>query len=211
MNLAIINFGSGNLHSVHKAFESVSSDLSNPYNIIVTNDPKEIQSADKIVLPGVGAFGDCKNAILNIEGLHASLEASVIKNKVPFMGICVGMQLLADLSYEFGKHSGFGWIPGEVRRITSPKEYKIPHMGWNEITFSDHKLFDNCEQGSDFYFVHSFYFQNQKNEHSIATTKYPDQITAAVCKENICGTQFHPEKSHINGKKIIHNFLEWKP
>ena len=84
-------------------------------------------------------------------------------------------------------------------------------MGWNEIAFSDHKLFDNCEQGSDFYFVHSFYFQNQKNEHSIATTKYPDQITAAVCKENICGTQFHPEKSHINGKKIIHNFLEWKP
>ena len=128
MNLAIINFGSGNLHSVHKAFESVSSDLSNPYNIIVTNDPKEIQSADKIVLPGVGAFGDCKNAILNIEGLHASLEVSVIKNKVPFMGICVGMQLLADLSYEFGTHSGFGWIPGEVRRITSPKEYKIPHM-----------------------------------------------------------------------------------
>ena len=124
----------------------------------MTNDPKEIQSADKIVLPGVGAFGDCKNAILNIEGLHASLEASVIKNKVPFMGICVGMQLLADLSYEFGTHSGFGWIPGEVRKIASPKEYKIPHMGWNEITFSDHKLFDNCEQGSDFYFVHSFYF-----------------------------------------------------
>ena len=104
----------------------------------------------------------------------------MVELKRHLMLVQMALHLLADLSYEFGTHSGFGWIPGEVRKIASPKEYKIPHMGWNEITFSDHKLFDNCEQGSDFYFVHSFHFQNQKSEHSIATTKYPDQITAAV-------------------------------
>ena len=211
MKLVIINYGSGNLHSVQKAFEAVNNNLENPYEIIVTNTPSEILNADKLVLPGVGAFQDCKNAIHKIDGLFESLEQVVIGEKKAFMGICVGMQLLAEKSLEFGECEGFGWIPGEVIKIEAPADYKVPHMGWNEVTFRNHELFNNISQNTDFYFVHSYYFRTQKNENCIATTKYPNPITAAVLKENIFGTQFHPEKSHNNGKQIITNFLEWEP
>ena len=150
MKLVIINYGSGNLHSVHKAFEAVNNNLENPYEIIVTNTPSEILNADKLVLPGVGAFQDCKNAIHKIDGLFESLEEVVIGEKKAFMGICVGMQLLAEKSLEFGECEGFGWIPGEVIKIEAPADYKIPHMGWNEVTFRNHELLNNISQNTDF-------------------------------------------------------------
>jgi len=209
MKLTIINYGSGNLHSVHKAFQKANSELQSPFSIEVTNDPKQILNADKIVLPGVGAFSDCKNSIIQIDGLFEALKELVIQKKKPFMGICVGMQLLADRSDEFGDHKGFGWISGRIKEIPKHKDCKIPHMGWNEVNFNAHDLFAGVKQKSDFYFVHSFYFEETDQKNVLATTQYPEKITAAVIKENIFGTQFHPEKSHENGKTIIKNFLEW--
>ena len=211
MKLAIINYGSGNLHSVHKSFETVNQSLGSPYEILVSSSANEISQSDKIVLPGVGAFGECKNALMSYDGLLTSLEDVVINKKIPFMGICVGMQLLADQSSEFEINEGLKWIPGEVVKLESNKNFPIPHMGWNEIEFIDHPLFTDCYQKSDFYFVHSYYFKLQNKDNLLATTKYPKELTAAVIKENIFGTQFHPEKSHSNGMKVIKNFLNWRP
>ena len=211
MKLVIINYGSGNLHSVHKSFESVNQSLGNPYEILVSSSANEISQSDKIVLPGVGAFGECKKALMSYDGLLASLEDVVINKKIPFMGICVGMQLLADQSSEFEINEGLKWIPGEVVKLDSNNNFPIPHMGWNEIEFIDHPLFTGCSQKSDFYFVHSYYFKLQNKDNLLATTKYPNKLTAAVIKDNIFGTQFHPEKSHSNGMKVIKNFLNWRP
>ena len=211
MKLVIINYGSGNLHSVHKSFETVNQSLGSPYEILVSSSANEISQSDKIVLPGVGAFGECKNALMSYDGLLSSLEDVVINKKIPFMGICVGMQLLADQSSEFEINEGLKWISGEVVKLESNKNFPIPHMGWNEIEFIDHPLFTGCSQKSDFYFVHSYYFKLQNKDNLLATTKYPNELTAAVIKENIFGTQFHPEKSHSNGMKVIKNFLNWRP
>ena len=209
MKLAIINYGSGNLHSVNKSFEAANKNLQEPYDIQVTNDPKVVSNADKIVLPGVGAFADCKKSIFDIQGMYDSLEESVLNKKIPFMGICVGMQLLAEKAEEFGTHEGFGWIPGSVVKITEAEGYKIPHMGWNEVDFKENPLFFGLEQKTNFYFVHSYYFETANSEDTAATTNYPNVITAAVKKENIFGTQFHPEKSHNSGQVILTNFLKW--
>jgi len=209
MKLAIINYGSGNLHSVNKSFEAANQNLQEPYDIQVTNDPEVVKNADKIVLPGVGAFADCKKSIFDIKGMYDSLEESVLSKKIPFMGICVGMQLLAEKAEEFGTHEGFGWIPGSVVRITKTEGYKIPHMGWNEVDFQDNPLFLGLEQKTNFYFVHSYYFKTTNSEDTAATTNYPNVITAAVQRENIFGTQFHPEKSHNSGQVILTNFLKW--
>ena len=209
MKLAIINYGSGNLHSVNKSFEAANQNLQEPYDIQVTNDPEVVKNADKIVLPGVGAFADCKKSIFDIQGMYDSLEESVLSKKIPFMGICVGMQLLAEKAEEFGSHAGFGWIPGSVVRITETEGYKIPHMGWNEVDFQDNPLFLGLKQKTNFYFVHSYYFKTTNSEDTAATTNYPNVITAAVKRENIFGTQFHPEKSHNSGQVILTNFLKW--
>ena len=209
MKLAIINYGSGNLHSVNKSFEAANQNLQEPYDIQVTNDPEVVKNADKIVLPGVGAFADCKKSIFDIQGMYDSLEESVLSKKIPFMGICVGMQLLAEKAEEFGTHAGFGWIPGSVVRITETEGYKIPHMGWNEVDFQDNPLFLGLEQKTNFYFVHSYHFKTTNSEDTAATTNYPNVITAAVKRENIFGTQFHPEKSHNSGQVILTNFLKW--
>jgi len=209
MKLVIINYGSGNLHSVNKAFEAANQNLEKPYDIQVTDDPEAVKLADKIVLPGVGAFADCKKSIFNISGMYDTLEKLVMSKKVPFIGICVGMQLLAETAEEFGSHSGFGWIPGSVVKISETDDYKIPHMGWNEVDFVENPIFLGLEQKTNFYFVHSYYFKTSNAGDTVATTNYPNRITAAVNKENIFGTQFHPEKSHDNGQIIIKNFLEW--
>ena len=196
---------------MYKSFEAVNQSLGHPYEILVSSSANEISQSDKIVLPGVGAFGECKNALMSYDGLLTSLEDAVINKKIPFMGICVGMQLLADQSSEFDINEGLKWIPGEVIKLDSNKNFPIPHMGWNEVEFIDHPLFTNCFQKSDFYFVHSYYFKLQNKDNLLATTKYPNELTAAVIKDNIFGTQFHPEKSHLNGMKVIKNFLNWRP
>ena len=209
MKLVIINYGSGNLHSVHKAFEAVNNNLENPYEIIVTNTPSEILNANKLVLPGVGAFQDCKNAIHKIDGLFESLEQVVIGEKKAFMGICVGMQLLAEKSLEFGECEGFGWIPGEVIKIEAPADYKIPHMGWNEVTFRNHELLNNISQNTDFYFVHSYYVRAEQRELVAATTTYGLEFDAVLARDNVFAAQFHPEKSSNAGLQLPANFMSW--
>ena len=209
MKIAIVNYGSGNLHSVYKSFQKANNNLNSSWRIEVTNDPKIISKSDKLVLPGVGSYLDCKESIKKIDGLFESMEDLVLNKKKCFMGICVGMQLLADSSEEFGDHKGFGWVPGSITKLPQYQSYKIPHMGWNEVEFHQHQLFNTINQKTDFYFVHSFYFKTNQSSNVLATTQYPDKITAAVIKDNIFGTQFHPEKSHENGQKIIQNFINW--
>ena len=208
MKIAIINYGYGNLHSVNQAFKKANNDYDLNAEIEVTNNPNEINKADKIVLPGVGSFTDCLNAIRSIDGIYESLQEQVINKKKYFMGICVGMQLLADIGYENEKNDGFGWVSGTVEKMNVPLDYKIPHMGWNTIQFKNNDLFKGINQNSDFYFVHSYEFKTV-DKNILATTNYASKVTAAIKKDNIFGTQFHPEKSHINGQKLIKNFINW--
>ena len=208
MKIAIINYGYGNLHSVNQAFKKANNDYDLNAEIEVTNNPNEINKADKIVLPGVGSFTDCLNAIKSIDGIYESLQEQVISKKKYFMGICVGMQLLADIGYENEKNDGFGWVSGTVEKMNVPLDYKIPHMGWNTIQFKNNDLFKGINQNSDFYFVHSYEFKTV-DKNILATTNYASKVTAAIKKDNIFGTQFHPEKSHKNGQKLIKNFINW--
>ena len=208
MKIAIINYGYGNLHSVNQAFKKANNDFDLNAEIEVTNNPNEINKADKIVLPGVGSFTDCLNAIRSIDGIYESLQEQVINKKKYFMGICVGMQLLADIGYENEKNDGFGWVSGTVEKMKVPLDFKIPHMGWNTIQFKNNDLFKDIDENSDFYFVHSYEFKTV-DENILATTNYASKVTAAIKKDNIFGTQFHPEKSHKNGHKLIKNFINW--
>ena len=208
MKIAIINYGYGNLHSVNQAFKKANNDFDLNAEIEVTNNPNEINKADKIVLPGVGSFTDCLNAIKSIDGIYESLQEQVISKKKYFMGICVGMQLLADIGYENKKNEGFGWVSGTVEKMKVPSNYKIPHMGWNTVQFKNDDLFKDIDENSDFYFVHSYEFKTVE-ENILATSNYASKITAAIKKDNIFGTQFHPEKSHKNGQKLIKNFINW--
>ena len=208
MKIAIINYGYGNLHSVNQAFQKANKDFDLDAKIEVTNKPNEIDTADKIVLPGVGSFFDCLSAVKSIDGILESLQDQVINKQKKFMGICVGMQLLADIGYENGENEGFQWISGSVEKIQTRLGYQIPHMGWNNVNHKNSKLFKNIDDGSDFYFVHSYEFKTN-NENIIATTNYISEITAAIKKDNIFGTQFHPEKSHKNGQQLIKNFIDW--
>ena len=204
MTVAIIDYGSGNLHSAAKAFERQASE-----KVLVTASPEEILGADRIVLPGVGAFDDCKKGLAAVDGLIDALEYAVIKKAKPFLGICVGMQLMATTGLEHGKHDGFGWISGTVRPIClADKTLKIPHMGWNELLLrTPHPVLKNLPPDPDVYFVHSFHFQPDDITDLIAVTEYSGNVTAAVGRENMIGTQFHPEKSQRFGAKLIANFL----
>ncbi|MBE88159.1 MAG: imidazole glycerol phosphate synthase subunit HisH [Rhodospirillaceae bacterium] len=208
MTVAIIDYGSGNLHSAAKAFERQASE-----KVLVTASPEEILGADRIVLPGVGAFDDCKKGLAAVDGLIDALEYAVIKKAKPFLGICVGMQLMATTGLEHGKHDGFGWISGTVRPIClTDKTLKIPHIGWNELLLrTPHPVLKNLPPDPDVYFVHSFHFQPDDITDLIAVTEYSGNVTAAVGRENMIGTQFHPEKSQRIGLRVISNFLKWRP
>ena len=208
MNIAIIDYGYGNLHSVAKAFEKANTDFNLNSKIEVTKNPSKIKNADKIVLPGVGSFLNCSNAIKEIDGVYDAMQENILHKKNKFMGICVGMQLLADIGYENQECNGFGWLSGSVEKIEASPEYKIPHMGWNEVNAIESPLFKGILNNSDFYFIHSYHFKTTK-ENIVASTMYSSEITAAVQKDNIFGTQFHPEKSHNNGQLLIKNFIDW--
>lgn len=216
MKTVIIDYGSGNLHSAHKAFERAAADHKIKGEIIVSSLVKDIETADRIVLPGVGAFKDCHNGLLAIEGMREALQHRVIAGGFPFLGICVGMQLLATRGLEHETTKGLGWVAGDVVKIT-PEDpaLKIPHMGWNTLNVhSSHPLLSNIETGPNglhAYFVHSYHLQAALPEDVIATTDYSSPVTAMVGYENIAGTQFHPEKSQTLGLKLIANFLRWKP
>ncbi len=212
MKIALVDYGSGNLRSAAKSFERAADEAGLSATINVTADPVAVLASDRVVLPGVGAFGDCRAGIRAIPGMWDALQDVVIDQKRPFLGICVGMQLMADQGLEHGVHAGFGWIPGEVVPIeTGNPDLKIPHMGWNTIeVLRDHPVFAGITAGSHAYFVHSYHFHVSEPQHRISLCHYGTEITSAVAKDNMVGTQFHPEKSQHTGLTLIRNFLEWQ-
>jgi glutamine amidotransferase len=211
MRVALIDYGSGNIASAAKALARAAGDTN--HEITVTADPDRVRQADRIVLPGVGAFADCMRGLKAVPGLVEALDESVIQKGKPFLGICVGMQLMARDGREFGIHKGLGWIEGEVVPMTpSDPTLKIPHMGWNEIvTVQDHPVFAGIGKGSHAYFVHSFELKPEIRGDLLATTDYGGPVTAAVGRANMVGTQFHPEKSQAVGLRLLSNFLAWSP
>jgi len=214
MTVAIIDYGSGNLRSAAKAFERAEAEAGLGLAVDVTDDPAALARASHIVLPGVGAFADCRRGLDAVDGMVSSLVEQVIGAGKPFLGICVGMQLMADVGREHGDAQGFGWIAGEVVALTpSDRTLKIPHMGWNELHFdgAGHPVFDGIEAGAHVYFVHSYGFRVKELAHVLATVDHGGPVTAAVGRGNMVGTQFHPEKSQAVGLRIITNFLNWRP
>jgi glutamine amidotransferase len=216
VSVAIVDYGSGNLHSAAKAFERASREAGLNAPIVVTRNPEDVAGADRVVLPGVGAFADCKRGLDEIDGMVEALEEAVRRKGRPFFGICVGMQLLAERGREYEVTDGLGWIAGEVDRIApSDAKLKIPHMGWNTLNIGRaHPLFDGLKlgpQGLHAYFVHSYQLNPAQQGDLVATADYGGAVTAAVGRDNIVGTQFHPEKSQRLGLALITNFLKWKP
>jgi glutamine amidotransferase len=211
MRAALIDYGSGNLASAAKALARAAG--STGHEISTTADPDVVRQAERIVLPGVGAFADCMRGLSAVPGMVEVLREKVLKEGTPFLGICVGMQLLASVGREFGDHPGLGWIAGEVVKITpNDPNLKIPHMGWNELTLlRPHKLLDGIATGAHAYFVHSYQLKPTLPDDLLATTDYGGPLTAMVGNENIAGTQFHPEKSQATGLKLLGNFLKWRP
>ncbi|WP_375451111.1 imidazole glycerol phosphate synthase subunit HisH [uncultured Devosia sp.] len=210
---AIIDYGSGNLRSAANAFERQAALLDNPPDILVTADPEKVRRADRIVLPGVGAFADCAAGLEAVPGMRDVLEERVIRGGAPFLGICVGMQLLATEGREKAITPGLGWIPGAVVHLTpSDPTLKIPHMGWNTLRIEwPHALLAGIPEGLHAYFVHSYHLHTHRPDTTIATTDYGGPVTAIVGRDNIAGTQFHPEKSQALGLALISNFLGWTP
>jgi imidazole glycerol-phosphate synthase subunit HisH len=216
MHVAIIDYGSGNLHSAAKAFERAAREEVSPLAVKVTSKPEEVRDAERIVLPGVGAFADCRNGLARIPGMIEALDETVRQRGKPFFGICVGLQLMAERGLEHVVTPGLGWIEGEVRAIApSDASLKIPHMGWNTLGLRrKHALLDGIptgEAGLNAYFVHSYHFVPERPDALVATTEYGGPITALVAKDNLAGSQFHPEKSQKLGLALIANFLKWKP
>ena len=216
MSVAIVDYGSGNLHSAHKAFERAAREAGLEREVVVTADPDKVARAEHIVLPGVGAFADCRRGLDRVSGMVAALEDVVHRRGRPFLGICVGMQLMASRGLEHTIVSGLDWIPGDVDLIrpNDPK-LKIPHMGWNTLDVArDHPVLAGLKtgaQGLHAYFVHSFQLYASDPADIVATADYGGPITAIVGRENIVGTQFHPEKSQTLGLALIANFLKWRP
>jgi imidazole glycerol-phosphate synthase subunit HisH len=216
VTVAIVDYGSGNLHSAAKAFERAAHDAGLDQPIVVTQDPGVVARADRVVLPGVGAFADCRRGLDAVAGMVEALEEAVHRRGRPFFGICVGMQLLAERGREYEVTDGLGWIAGEVDRITpTDPGLKIPHMGWNTLNIARaHPLVDGLSfgpQGQHAYFVHSYQLKPSQRADLVAEADYGGAVTAIVGRDNIVGTQFHPEKSQRLGLALIANFLKWKP
>lgn len=216
MRVAIIDYGSGNLKSVAKAFERAVSDMGSSIHVDVTSDAKAVLAADHIVLPGVGAYADCRRGLDAVAGMVDALDEAVQHKARPFLGVCVGMQLLSTRGLEKSTTNGLNWIEGDVREMKpSDPALKIPQIGWNTIELKhDHPVFNDIatgEHGLHAYFVHSYMFDVKNSADVLATTSYGGSVTAAIARDNIVGTQFHPEKSQRLGLKLITNFLKWKP
>ncbi|MEM9140411.1 MAG: imidazole glycerol phosphate synthase subunit HisH [Pseudomonadota bacterium] len=210
MTTVIVDYGSGNLRSAAKAFERMAADTDAA--IAVTADPDLVARADRIVLPGVGAFADCREGLMAVDGLFQAIEQRV-QAGAPFLGICVGMQLMATRGLEFGETPGFGWLPGDVVELTpADAALKVPHMGWNDLAdIAPHPVLTGIDPGAHAYFVHSFHLQAANPAHRLAHVDYGHDVTAIVGQDNLIGTQFHPEKSQETGLRLIGNFLAWTP
>jgi glutamine amidotransferase len=216
VTVAIIDYGSGNLHSAAKAFERAARESGHSEPIVVTDDPDKVRRADRVVLPGVGAFADCRRGLDALPGMVEALDDTVRRGGRPFLGICVGMQLMAERGREYEVTQGLGWIAGEVTRIEPQNPaLKIPHMGWNTLDeIEPHPLFKGIPLGRDglhAYFVHSYHFAVSDRADLVASADYGGPVTAFVARDNCAGTQFHPEKSQKLGLALIANFLDWKP
>jgi imidazole glycerol-phosphate synthase subunit HisH len=217
MTVAIVDYGSGNLRSAAKAIERAARESGTDDHVLVTSNPREVADADRIVLPGVGAFADCRAGLYGVPGMVDTLQRAVIEQGRPFLGICVGMQLMATRGVEYGIHAGLDWIKGDVVRIepkglSGQEHLKIPHMGWNELdALKPHALLEGIAVRDHAYFVHSFQLKASRPETVLALTDYGGPITAVVGRDNLAGTQFHPEKSQTTGLRLICNFLRWKP
>ena len=210
MTTAIIDYGSGNLRSAEKAFQRMSAEVGGG-DVVVTSDPDAVAKADRIVLPGVGAFADCRAGLLAVAGMFDAMSERVHQG-APFLGICVGMQLMATRGLEHGETPGFDWIHGDVVRLQpSDPDLKVPHMGWNELSVGDHPIVAGIRTGDHVYFVHSYHFRPRNPEQRLAHTAYGEMIAAVVGRGNMVGTQFHPEKSQATGLRLIANFLRWAP
>jgi glutamine amidotransferase len=212
MSTVIVDYSSGNLHSALKSFQRMA-DETGAGLVAVSADPEAVRAADRIVLPGVGAFADCRAGLMAIPGLFEAIEARVIGQGAPFLGICVGQQMMATRGLEHGETAGFGWIPGDVVRIApADASLKIPHMGWNALEIATpHPVLAGIASGDHAYFVHSYHLVPEVPAHRIATVDHGGAITAVVARDNLIGTQFHPEKSQATGLRIIANFLAWRP
>jgi glutamine amidotransferase len=216
MNIAIIDYGSGNLHSARKAFERAAREAGSAATVIVTADAAVVALADRIVLPGVGAFADCRSGLDAVPGMIDALQESVVRRGRPFLGICVGQQLMASRGLEKTISSGFGWIPGDCRIIEpDDPDLKIPQIGWNTLdVHHPHPLLSGIPTGPEgwhAYFVHSFHVVPESSVQLLATTDHGGPVTALIGRDNMAGTQFHPEKSQKLGLALIANFLAWKP
>lgn len=216
MTLAIVDYGSGNLHSARKAFERMARERGINTPVRVTADPDEVRRADRIVLPGVGAFADCKRGLAGVDGMIEAMTEAVRGRGRPFLGICVGMQLMAGRGLEKDVTAGLGWVPGDIDLIapTAP-DLKVPHMGWNTLDVARaHPLLDGIATGPDglhAYFVHSYHLARPTDDTVVATADYGGAVTAIVARDTMVGTQFHPEKSQRLGLALIGNFLAWRP
>ncbi|MDE0204077.1 MAG: imidazole glycerol phosphate synthase subunit HisH [Rhodospirillaceae bacterium] len=214
MTTAIIDYGSGNLRSAAKAFERAAAEATPAEPVLVTDDPERVRQAERIVLPGVGAFADCKAGLAAREGMIDAMEDAVLRRGVPFLGICVGMQLMARVGHEHGEHEGLGWIDGEVGPLAPDDEaLKVPHMGWNDLALEGeaHPVLKGLPGDAHAYFVHSYGLTCRRPGEVFATVDYGGPVTAVAGRDNMVGTQFHPEKSQEVGLTVIENFLRWQP
>ena len=211
MTTVIVDYGSGNLHSAEKAVRRMSDPLGEGVRIV--DDPEDVLRADRVILPGVGAFGDCAAGLRALDGMTEALHERVIIGGAPFLGICVGMQLMAEIGRERGVFEGLGWIPGVVERLEpNNPDLKIPHMGWNDLRLERrHPVLRNLVAGDFAYFVHSFCFVPTNQSHTLATVAYGQRFAAIVGRDNMIGSQFHPEKSQRVGLTLIDDFLRWRP
>lgn len=224
MTLVVVDYGSGNLRSAAQALRRAARERGLACPIEVSGEAEVVAAAERIVLPGVGAFGDCRAGLAALPGMLDALEEAVVRKGRPFLGICVGMQLMAEQGLEHGVHPGLGWIPGQVERLQPPSlqpaalsgdpALKIPHMGWNELQLTpageEHPVLAGLSSGTHTYFVHSYHFRPVEPGHLLATVDYGMRISAVVARDNLFGTQFHPEKSQAAGLHLLGNFLEWK-
>jgi len=212
MTTVIVDYESGNLHSAEKAFQRMAAEAGTG-NVIVSSDPDVIRRADRVVLPGDGAFPACRQALFDHRGVFEAIDEVVITAGKPFMGICIGMQMMATRGMEYTETPGFDWIGGSIEPISpTDKALKVPHMGWNDLQLDRaHPVFDGISTGQHAYFVHSYHFEVADPAHLLAHVEYGGHITAVVGRDNLIGTQFHPEKSQDTGLRMIANFLGWAP
>jgi glutamine amidotransferase len=214
-DVVIVDYGSGNLRSAEKAFQRAVAEAGLALEVVVTDAAERVARAERVVVPGVGAFADCRNGLRAVDGMWQAVEEAAIGRGRPFLGICIGMQLMAEVGLEHGRHAGFGWIAGEVEAIhPADPALKVPHMGWNTLELPagrPHPLFAGIDNGAYVYFLHSYHFEPDDPAAVLARADYGGPVVAAAGRDNLAGTQFHPEKSQAVGLAVIRNFLEWRP